>query len=446
MQATIEQHRQREYQRYEAYECFAYERRLTDEITDMSERLAAPMQNTFEYEMGADGELWFQGELMSRVFDDGIKVAEELTLANPQFMTELIRRRLERQEYDEMRKLALGSEGDPDVLVVLSPIPDAVLNGTQLNAYDKERKKTLVRIFRRTDTGIEATSLSLDRSDRDGLNAIAEQFGQSIDPAADSEDILAMRLWGYRDEAHAGSARTIRKTYDEKLAEKFGGRWYAGRQSSLVTDAKLFIEAQVDLVNQHMEELKMLRIVYSGKELDEKLETARYNLAAALTRRMRGDADAGSLSEAGDDARANGERYDGDCPTGVANMTAEQSASQLGLGNEKHLRCVTCPICGTKGVDGIVSGGTITCSGKGCKVDRKTGAILRGPNGVRKAMSKDTSDIAEKKPPRQRRGTGLGSHTEERVISTVGGADTIVFDRRSGTAIAKKTSSGYASL
>lgn len=443
MQTTIERNRQRDYERYQAFERFEYQRRSTDEITDMSERLAAPMRNVFEYEMGDDGELWFQGESLGRIFDDGIKVAEELTLGNPQFSTELIRRRLERQEYDEMRRLALGGEDDPDLLVVMSPIPDAVLNGLQLNAYDTERKKTLVRIFRRVESGIEATSMSLDLSDRDGLGAIARRFGKSIEPGATSEDILAMRLWGYNDEQGDDAAKTIRSSYDSILTEKFGGEWYAGRRTSAVLDARAFIEAQTDLVAQHMEEIMALKKKYTGKQLTEELEGARYNLAAALARRMRGDSDVGSLSAAGAEARANGETYRGDCPTGVDQATAQESLSQLGLGTDEHLRCVTCPICGAKGVDGIVSGSTIRCSKNNCTVDRKTGKILRGPGAV-KASASEVVSSKSGKTPRRRVEAVFGSHAEERVVYSVGSAETLVF--LDGVAIAKKTQRGYDSL
>ncbi len=224
----------------------------------------------------------------------------------------------------------------------MSPIPDAVLSGVTFNGYDKERKKTLVRIFRRTDVGVEATSLSLDLSDREGLNAIAGRFGRRIDENASSEDILAMRLWGYEDELGTGVSKVVRSLYDTELAGKFGGDWYAGRRSSAVMDAKKFIEEQADLVGAHLDELTQLRETYSGKALDAKLEVARYNLAAALTRRLRGDADMSSLTAAGDSARASGERYDGDCPTNMQ-VSAERSLSKLGMGQEwKYGNCRVC--------------------------------------------------------------------------------------------------------
>ena len=427
---------QREQARFEAYRQFEYERQLIDEVTDMSERLAAPMHNRFNYEIHGDGELWFQDQALGEVFDKGIQVAEEIAQKNPQFITELVRRRLERQEYDEMRRLALGGEDDPELLVVLSPIPDAVLQGDSLNAYDLERKKTLVRIFQRTDTGIEATSMSLDRSDHDGLRAIAKSFGRTIPKGASSEDILAMRLWGYRTDLGHDAPSHIRKLYDNELGKKLGGNWYAGRQSSPVRDTKAFVEKQTDLVVQHMDELMVLRKHYSGSRLEAKCEAARYDLAAALTRRLRGDSDASSLSSAGDAARVSGESYTNDCPTGVA-ASAEQSLSQLGIGKQEWKQG-TCRVCLRDGSVGACS----VC--KGCENADNRGenldAIYRDAqrrqrieqvvqlspepkytNGERSGTKKNTS-VARV----------FGEHALCRHVIVVGSAVTEIYDRRTG--------------
>lgn len=368
--STIQRARNQDRERFEAFE----EQRIrTDEITNASERLVLPMRNTFSYQLGDDGELWFQGESLGDIFDRSIAVAEELTMTQPQFLTELIRRRIERQEYDDQCRLAEAGEGSPDTLVVLSPIPDAALRGVELNAYDLERKKTLVRIYERTEQGIEATSLSLDLSDRDGLQAIATRFGGKIPEDADSEDILAMRFWAYRDELIESPVDAARKAYDTALARLYGGNWYAGRRDSPVHDAMAFIEGQPDLIASHLDEINKIKNIHNGPQLVARLETARYNFAAALTRRLRDAGDAASLAEAGDMARSNGESYKNDCPEGV---TAAQSMSELGLGN-KEMKCVTCPFCGHT-VDAILGGGSISCPDCKTSVDTATGKVSGG--------------------------------------------------------------------
>lgn len=434
MKTAVIKNRQREHERFEAFE---NERRYTDEVTDMSERLAAPMRNTFEYEMRADGELWFQGEPLSKIFDKGIEVAEALVLENPQFTTELIRRRLERQEYDAMRELALGSEGDPDLLLVLSPIPDAVLAGLQLNAYDLERKKTLARIFRRTETGIEATSLSLDLSDRDGLGAIAARFGKTIGPDATSEDILAMRFVAYGDELSGRPVTAIRSLYDEALADKYGGEWYAGRQSTRITDAKEFVEEQSDLLVLHMAELEKLRATHSGRALEVQLELARYNLAAALARRLRGDNDAGSLADAGQAARVNGERYDGDCPTGIM-QSAQTEATKTKVGEMKWMNC---PFCGLA-TYGDPCAARLVCNA--CSAEVNNGVVVSKGIGRKNALTlkehiKARRKIVAPEPKKPRLKQDRDSSTIERREVRIGGIDVVVYDRNTGVAIGKKS-------
>jgi ribosomal protein S27AE len=432
MQATIEQQRMREYERFE------YQRRMTDEITDMSERLAAPMRNTFEYALREDGELWFQGEPLSPIFDRGITVAEELTRTSPQFATELVRRRLERQEYDEVRKLALGGDEDPEVLLVMSPIPDAALAGTSFNAYDLDRKKTLVRVFQRTSNGVSATSLSLDLSDRDGLNSVASLFGKTIPPEAGSEDILAMRFWGYEDEFETSTVNTVRSVYDAALSEKFGGEWYAGRRSSRITDAKQFIEQQQDLIDQHMQVIARLKAKLDGNELEKHLESARYNLAAALSRRLRGEKDAGSLADAGDVARANGERYDNDCPTGI---TAEQSKSELY--NEE--RWMTCPFCGLA-TYGDPCAARLIC-GK-CAAEVRDGKVVSKGIGRAKALGLVRSNTAKQERLRTQEKThtptklaiarrAFGETAQVRHHVGVGTSYFVAYDRLTGKDIGK---------
>ena len=265
------------------YDDFEYERRLTDELTEASEKLAMVMNNPFEFELGEDGELYFQGQTLNSVLDKSIVVMEEVVKTNPQFITELIRNRIERQEGDEVSKLASGGETDPDVLVVASPIPDAVLDGVDLGAYDKDRKKTLVRIWERIDGGVRSTSISLDLSDRDGLQAIARQFGQSVSDDYGSEDILAMRFWGYSSVLH-DPVKTVRRRYDEQLERKHGGEWYGGRQDGEVLDALSFIKSQPDIIQAHMDRMKEIDRL-SAADKKQLYKDARYNFAAALDRR-----------------------------------------------------------------------------------------------------------------------------------------------------------------
>lgn len=337
-----------EHQRYVE---FNNQRMVIDELTEASEKLAMVMHNPFEFEMKDDGELYAEdGSNLGEVLRKSVLVAEEIVQTNPQFITELIRRRIELQEYDDQRRLALGSDGEPDVMVVLSPIPDAVIyGGADLGAYDIQRKKTLVRIFQRTEEGIRSTSISLDGTDRQGLQAIARQFGQSITDDAGSEDILAMRLWGYASVLH-DPIKTVRRRYDEQLERQLGGRWYGGRQDGEVMDALSFIVKQNDIVTAHMRRLEQI------PEHDVRArKDARFDFAAALDDRRHGITNAGSgvidLAGAGAVARAEGREYKSDCPTGEAqnqnpnDPTRAQEAAKK-LYEKSEVKAMTCPFCG----------------------------------------------------------------------------------------------------
>lgn len=432
MEQTQQRRRQLDHERFKAFE---RERIRTDEVTNASERLALPMRNRFEYELGADGHLWFQGEALGEIFDRGVRVAREMTRTHPAFLTELRRRVIERDEYDAQRLLALSSDDDPDVLVVLSPIPEAVLEGAELDAYDKERKKTLARIYERSEHGIVATSLSLDQSDRTALQAVATRLGGSIADEASSEDILQQRFWAYRHELSEEPVDAIRQAYDDTLAQLYGGRWYAGQRDSQVFEAMEFIERQPDLISEHLAELEWVRSRHTGDELAAKLEDARYNFAAALSRRLRGDSDAATLADAGDRARENGETYRNDCPEGVG---ASQSVSELGMGNGE-MKCVTCPFCG-RTVDAIVGGGMISCPKCRTSVETRSGKVTRPgerPVAARIAQSALTSAQAQRRAHQRQLHKLYGPQAELRTLTVVGGVQRVVVDRQTGDVLAQ---------
>jgi len=434
------------------YADFEFERRLTDEITEASEKLAMVMHNSFEFEMRPDGELYFQDGSVGDVLRKSVVAAEEIVRHNPVFMTELIRRRIELQEYDEQRRLALGDEGDPDVLVVLSPLPDAVMAGADLGAYDMERKKTLVRVYERTDTGIRSTSLSLDQTDREGLQAIASQFGQTIHDDDGSEDILAKRFWGYKAVLH-DPVKTIRRRYDEQLERKFGGTWYGGRQDGDVLDALSFITSQPDIIQAHMARMdEISRLSLSDKNALYK--EARYNFAAALDRRRHGASslgDGGDLSGSGDAARGAGVEYNSDCPDGISapgtpGATAESAVNSIFAKPKKEFISKTCPMCGDKNVLTRIEGSIISgscgcardiCTGEQISVNRRKGNTNAshdytqgGVKAVEKALRRPEASEAEAKKQ-------YGQHARLGKLITIGGASLVAYDRVTGGVIGK---------
>lgn len=416
--------------RFEAYEQVRRERRRTDELTEASEKLAAPMANTFEYQLGSDGELYFQGQSLKEVFETGLMIAKELVKNQPQFSVELLRRYIELDEYGAMTTLARATGEAPDVLVVLSPIPDAVVNGVELGAYDLSRRKTMARVFERTDDGIRATSVSLDRTDRDGLQAIAAMFGETLREDEGSEDILRHRLWGWRDELSSAPFRSVRETYDAVLTRKYGGRWFGGRQDAKELSALDFIEKQTDLIAAHEEVLDTLE---KRKAPATDFEKARYDFAAALSRRLRGDADSASLSEAGAAARERGEKYDSDCPTGV---DAPQSLESLGYRVWQKGHCRACR------QETMVGECSVCVS---CEEAHNAG----GDEALKRIMRRAHSPVHQERRPLTPRAEvkkaptasqlkrQFGEYAVRRTLVTFGGAERVVVDWRTHEVLAQ---------
>jgi hypothetical protein len=436
--ATIEQRQMRE---KEAYDAFVFERRVTDEITDATERIAVPMRNTFDY-IYENGDLWFQGQNIREILERTIKINEKVVETRPQFITELIRNHIELDEYVAELQLAAGSEGDPDVLAVMTPIPDAAVAGVDLGAYDVARMKMLVRIYKRTPGGVEATSLSLDLSDRAGMEAIARWFGQDIPADASSEDILAMRMWGWSEDFEDDVINDIRNIYDKELARQYGGTWHAGRQDKVILDARHFVEAQTDLIREHMDIVGFIHEFAEASVKKAELKAARYNFAAALSRRLRGEADAASMGDAGDVARANGEKYDGDC-VDADEVTTSQSLNRLGLAKTGEIK-MTCPFCKFT-THGDPCAAVLTCSECSATVaNNKVVSKGIGRNGVLAQRMAKKEASASRRPSKEQTTTKqdmitakYGSYARVRTQTAVCDEETVVYDRRTGEIIDK---------
>lgn len=405
--------------------------RRVNELTEASEKLPLAMRNSFEYQLGTDGELYFDDQPLEPFFKRGIQAADNLAADNPDFVVEQVRRHLEYDEFLFARQLAAGD--GPDVMLTISPIPDAVVAGhVQLDAYDRDRLKTLVRITEKTTSGARITSISLDRSDRDGLAALAAKFGMTIEADDSSEDILFKRGLAYRQQLELDTTdipRAIRQVYDQTLAAKLGGDWFGGRPASQTKESLQFIEAQLDLIEEHLSVLDRL-------DLNDKAarRQARYDFAAALDRRLRGEADRASLRQAGEAAQAAGRNYNGDCPTEV---TAALGA--LGYGNKKQVTISKhCPICGAADVITTIEGEVISGS-CGCRKEICTGKVSRRGRASQglPVANWQTFDrprpVIKLNPIKQR----FGEYAVVRTQLGIGGADKLVIDKRTDQVIAK---------
>lgn len=421
-----------------AFEWWERERILRDEITDQAERLAAPMENSFEYDLTEKGIVTDIGEPVLPVIENGLKVAQHQAEHNPDWQFELNRCEIELEEqlqiedfarqnecgirvtsfsldqsnYDGMRAIAhkLGHElppdrmrsedilrnrmwlGVPPGLVVLSPIPDAVRErGVDIGAYDRFRLKMLVRV---------------------------------VTLKTDSKDV------------HEELINEIRQTYDDELGKKLGGKWYAGRQDISRQDARAFIEKQAEWLEAHVEEV--FKVYQQTKDPAERLrllEWSRYSLAAALDDLKNGK-QVVSVDESGEAARAEGKEFKSDCPTAQQTLTISEQMEALGYLTEPRvhiLRCVNCPFC-KRIVDAVKINKpgekTIECKSCNAKVDLETGERLDIRKKQVKKLGKTVVKAAKIQQEKLEKSPKSDKNSREKLV--LGGTVTEEFDKKSG--------------
>jgi hypothetical protein len=404
-----EANRQRD---HEAFESWQMDRWRRDEITDQSERLASPMENSFDYTLASEGLVTDLGEPLRPVFEDGYQAALVQSAFDPRWEFEAIRRGIELEElgqiedyaralgegvrmtsisldgsdYQAMRavaealghRLPVGRPSSEDILqnrmwvpeglVVLSPIPDAVrVDGVDIGAYDKKRLKLLVRI---------------------------------VTPNSEPEE-------------HAALIKRIRDTYDNVLTERTGQKHYAGRVQMSNEDAKTFIERQGGLLDDHMHIInKIFASTNDHAQRNRLAAPHRYNLSAALDDRLHGKI-VSDLSSSGDNARAEGKTFDGDCPTSETATSAASQAERLGFHAERWTTG-TCRNCErTTSVWKVEDGGCSVC--QGCA----RAHTFRGQPGLDTERAKA---LAEKKRQAANvaRTKKIGAAAARRTVSTVG--------------------------
>lgn len=335
LHATILQRKEVERRReadFEAYHQWEFERRLYDEITDVAERVRAPISATQEFLLSAEGLVSERGEPLRPIIAKGLAEAQRMAVTNPSWEVEVERRTIELEEYDDMEWLAISGEG---ALVSYWLIPDAVRNGeSNLPGYNRERLKMFSRIAVPTTEGLAIKYHSYDQSYLPGVQAMDEALGFEFDVSRGSEQIARERRFiDVRiDDIHELD-EILRRAYDGALTRDKGGEWEGGRKPLEVKDVVGFISEQHSLLGEHMSVLsKIFGEVNDPHQRNKRMEPHRYNLAAAIDDMLHGK-QVTNVKEAGDSARSEGRNLEGDCPTG--DETAEQQLSELGFGNPK---------------------------------------------------------------------------------------------------------------
>jgi hypothetical protein len=320
---------------FEAYERWEYQRRLYDEITDVAERVRAPISPTQEFTLTSEGLMSARGELLRPIVEGGLAEAQRMALTNPDWAVEVTRREIELSEYDDYEVLARQGYG---AQVSYWLIPDAVRNGdSSLPGYNRERLKMFTRVAMATGRGVIVKYHSYDGSYLPGVQAMDEALGRSdFDPTRSSEEIAAQRR-------HLPVPTTTIEELDEILRRAYDGAMSrvthceldSGRPPLAVKDVMGFIAAQDKLLGEHMSELaNIFALTRNTYERNELMKSHRFNLAAAIDDLLHGK-QVTSAVEAGDGARSEGRNLDGDCATGDE-TTATQQLDSLGFKIKKE--------------------------------------------------------------------------------------------------------------
>ncbi len=348
---------------------------LDDAATWFAETIDGVMHTEFDLHDRA-GELYDDdGRALGPVFANAVAHARRVAKFNPGLAFEVDRQMTERGELDDMRAMVRGEK--PNTMVVTSELPHALIGETQdILGYKPRRGLGFVRVITFDGQKIKLASLSLDFSDRQGLEAIHRYFGHEPQPG----ELLGQRIHRQLDpQDQDGLEHTIRLVYDNELAKRRGGQWYAGRNQLPGRNTYDFVLAQRDLLDSFMQ------LKAANPELANKI---RYDYAAAFEDRWYGRALVGSVDtspavfnedqvaweiiQAGGRAREEGRSFSGCGLTLGANgqSSPDNQLENAGYSNKKEssksMNCVNCPKCRTFHDKLEPKGGYYSCKNKKC--------------------------------------------------------------------------------
>lgn len=329
-------------------------RQYDDVSTWLAEVLDGKMRSEFSYTFDGEDLRARDGSALRPIFEGAITAAEELKWKQPELSFEARRRQLEMDEYEDM--LAMASGEGPNTMVVVSDFPPELAGATKnIGGYNVTRRQTMLRIITRTEDGrINMVSQSLDRSDREGLEAIYDFMRAPVQHG----EMLGQRIYADLDEPFRKNLdKTLTYVYDATLEDREGGVWHAGRSSDDRRNTLDFVRSQNILLNAYL--------------LGPQDEDAQYDLFASMKEQFEGKLIGSSVAEpikvnthppmmvaiymeqAGRRAALAGEAPSG-CGATIV-KTAEQELAEAGIGNRSldkkgsdgEMRCVSCPACKT---------------------------------------------------------------------------------------------------
>lgn len=311
-----------------------------EEMSDVAERISAPMDHSIEF-MNIGGRLYTEtsvdGKDLLTISREAELVALEMAKLNPQWAVEAYRRHIETEEIKYVTEMPDGASA-----IVFSPTPDVVLSGAvNIGGYNLDKKDIMTREWKKIGDKLTCRYISLSGGNREALVEAVRSIGRDIPDHYGSEEILATFYTFLNGED--GLADKAVESYDHSMSAQYGGDWSYGRPYISNETAMEVAMAYPECLDDFMAEKAEIEALYHGDELKSKLEAARYNYAAALDKKHRGE-EVISNKQAGDAARASGSDYSGYCATGADNSQSNAEALESMFGS----RHVTgkCPCCG----------------------------------------------------------------------------------------------------
>lgn len=310
-------------------------RRDNDTVTWLAEVLPGSMRTLFEYQFDGRELYASDGSAIGEVFDESIRQAAVL----PRY--EQRRRQLEKDEYHDMLAMMRGEL--PNTMVVISDFPSELMDTSRdAGGYNVSRKQTMLRVLVRTSEGtLKMYSQSLDGSDRRALESIYSYFGKNPQPG----ELLGQRIHANFEAAEQEFLIDwLTGVYDRRLAQLYGGEWYAGQRSGRRLNTYDFARQQKDLIRAYLASTDR----FTGGKAD-------YNLAAAMLKRFQGEqelkgaeginhvaslpiaAHVLALEEmrvAGEIAQGNGMDFSGCGATLMAEKSGADQLAEAGYGNQ----------------------------------------------------------------------------------------------------------------
>lgn len=218
-----------------------------DLTTLFAEQVEGNIRTDFELKFTGYDLIGEDGRGMDEITKTALTDAEVMANKHPELSFEKRRRKLEREEFRELVGMANGF--GPNTMIVVSDFPAELKAAKEdVGGYSVSRKQTMLRVLsRKKDGNVHMSSINLDGSNRQALEAIYASYG--IEP--EKGELLGQRIRVELDEAEQESAvDDIRKTYDASMTEQFGGEWYGGRRPADRRNTYEFVLRQHDLIDE----------------------------------------------------------------------------------------------------------------------------------------------------------------------------------------------------